>query len=312
MNAATIRHNLRELANSPDQYCLSIYLPVLQGEQIGLQNPIRLKNLLTHAEKVLLDRGLHLTAVRKMVASILEATTDPGFWNDGCKGLAILANPEYCHLVRLPQTVAEIWVVGRHYFLTPLLEFETDGSFVVLAISKNHCHAFRGDRWTIAPLDIPGLPTSEKNALPAADHQRTSEAHGGVQHGMSRQTVITGQGGASDYAKSEFLAYCRQVDAAVYQFLKGSKEPLVLAAVRSLVPVYRQANHYGHLHAESIDGNPELAEHARTASPSLGHRAARLCLARAVGCGQVRRPGGSRSRAWRPARNRDGGPRGPH
>ena len=120
--------------------------------------------------------------------------------------------------LRLPQAVAETWVVGRHFHVTPLLDFETDGSFIVLAISGNHCRVFRGDRWTFAEADVPGLPANEKEALPPADHQRTAEAHGGVKQGKSRQTVISGQGGASDYAKPEFLAYCRQVDAADLQF----------------------------------------------------------------------------------------------
>lgn len=115
--------------------------------------------------------------------------------------------------------------------------------------------------------------------FPAADHQHTTEEHGGVRHGNSRQTVRSGQGGASDYAKPEFSAYARQVDAALCKFLRQSREPLVLAAARNLVPLYRDVNHYAHLQGESIGGSPELQSthelHRRAWDIVLPHFASR-------------------------------------
>ncbi|HEX4145470.1 MAG TPA: hypothetical protein VHY91_18335 [Pirellulales bacterium] len=258
MGNTVIQKKLRDLACCRDQHCATIYMPVLQGEQVGRQNPIRLKNLLVSAEDALADRGMRPFVARELMVAIEEATLEPDFWEDGSRGLAIFASLERRELMRLPHAVPETWVVGRHFHVTPLLDFETDGSFIVLAISANHCRAFRGDRWTMTPLDIPGLPAGEKEALPTPDHQHTAQAHGGVKHGRSRQTVFTGQGGSSDFAKPELLAYCRQVDAALCNSLGQSTEPLVLSAVRRLDPTYREANHYRHLHSEAIDGSPEL------------------------------------------------------
>jgi hypothetical protein len=258
MRETFVHQKLRELASCAEPHCVSIYLPVVQGEQVGRQNPIRLKNLLGSAKEGLIDRGMRPVAARDLMASIEDAAAQPGFWEDGSRGLAIFASPNRRDLLHLSQPVEEAWVVGWHFHVTPLLDFETDGSFIVLALSGNHCRVFRGDRWTITPLEVPGMPVSEKDALPAADHQHTTEAHGGVKHGRTRQTVFTGQGGISDHAKPEFLAYCRRVDAALCQFLGQSTEPLVLAAVRHIEPLYREVNHYGPLQTDAIDGSPEL------------------------------------------------------
>ncbi len=242
MRNAVVHQKVRELASCAGPHCLSIFMPIVQGEHVGPENLNRLKNLLGSAEQGLVDRGMRPVVAREMIAAIEKATTQPGFWNDGSCGLAIFACPDRRDLLRLPERVEESWAVGWHFRVTPLLEFETDCSFVVLALTRTSCRVFRGSRWTITPLDVPGLPASEKDTPPAADHQHTTP-------------VFAGQGAASGRAKAEFLAYCRQVDAALCEFLGPSTEPLVLAAVSPIEVLYRQVNRYGRLHAATIDGS---------------------------------------------------------
>ena len=228
------------------------------GAQVGRENPIRLKNLLAAAQQELIERGARATAVREQLAAVADACGAAKFWEDGSRGLAVFCSQSRTEVLHLPISVDELLVVGRHFHVTPLLQYESDGSFAVLTLGKNHCRLFRGDRWTLRPVDVSGLPASEKDSAPPADHQRTAEQHGGVRQGATRQTVFTGQGGASDHAKPEMLAYCREIDRAVCGLLGHSGEPLVLAAVRHLVPIYREANHYSGLETASIDGSPDL------------------------------------------------------
>ena len=67
MRDTLIHRKLRDLACCPDQHCVSIYMPVVQGEQVGRQNPILLKNLLGQAEELLADRGMRPVAARDLI-----------------------------------------------------------------------------------------------------------------------------------------------------------------------------------------------------------------------------------------------------
>ncbi|MCF8227679.1 MAG: hypothetical protein K9J24_01960 [Bacteroidales bacterium] len=56
------------------------------------------------------------------------------------------------------------------------------------------------------------------------------------------------------------LKYFRAVNNGVMQVLHDKKSPLIIAAVDYLIPIYREANEYNHLHNEHIQGNPEHSD----------------------------------------------------
>ena len=78
---------------------------------------------------------------------------------------------------------------------------------------------------------------------------------------------------AGQQSTAELMDYFGQLDAALCRHLTGA-ESLVLATLAQLAPLYRQANHYPHLQAQVIAGNPEPAHPQRIAPPRLGNRAA--------------------------------------
>jgi hypothetical protein len=245
---------LHDLAESCDSHCVSIYMPIMRGEFVGLQNPTRIKNLLTAAEASLVVRGLRASVARDLAQAILAQTEEPGFWEDGSQGLAVFASETDAQFWRLPQTVPERWVVGRHYNITPLLPLEADGSFIILELTRHDCRALRGQRFSLEELESPGLPVAARRS--ASEHQRHVSVHGAGRHGAQLQTVITGQGEPPERSRHEIEAHFRAVDAAMVKFLADSHEPMVIAALASLASIYRQVNTYEHLEPGLIEGNP--------------------------------------------------------
>ena len=77
----------------------------------------------------------------------------------------MFASPAHLELIWLPHSVSELCVVGPHYHVCPLLDYETDGSFVVLALRPADCRVLRGDRWTLEPVTIPDLPQGNPDWL---------------------------------------------------------------------------------------------------------------------------------------------------
>lgn len=250
---------VRDLAVATDRDCVSVFMPILRGEDVGLQNAIRLKNLLTAVKTRLIERGWRTTAAREMVNALRERTEQTGYWDDGSQGLAIFASEGRAQLYRLPAQVPEFWTVGERFHITPLLGAESDGEFFILALDQNSCRVLRGHRWDLEEVQVPGLPASRSEAVGSSEPLFAHEAHGAGCHGDQRMTIFTGQGGASDYLKPEIEEYFRAVDRAVTKYLGvDGQRPLVFAGVHSMLPLYRSVNSYRGLEGGSIDGNPEL------------------------------------------------------
>ncbi len=260
MNETSFDRIVCDLALRQELICVSIYLPLLRGEFVGEQNPTRIKNLLAAAESALVARGLRSVVARDLAQAILAQTEEPGFWKQGGQGLAIFATTGRIEIYRLPQPTAERSVVGRHFNITPLLPLETDGSLIILELSKHDCRALRAHRFSLEELAVPDLPVAGTKG--AVDHQRHMSMHGAGRHGTQRQAVFTGQSEPPDRSKYETVEHFRLVNAAMREFLSGGVEPMVIAALPSLAPIYRRVNTYEHLEIGSIDADPNsLSDH---------------------------------------------------
>jgi hypothetical protein len=69
--------------------------------------------------------------------------------------------------------------------------------------------------------------------------------------------MFHGHGVGVDDRKNRILRYFQLIDASLHNFLRNARAPLLLAGVKYLFPIYREANSYPHLMKEGIGGNVE-------------------------------------------------------
>lgn len=251
-------NTLRDLADAQDRECVSLFMPILRGEEVGQQNAIRLKNLLAPVQDRLVECGWRTTVARDFAQAIHEQAEKVDYWGDGSHGLAVFGSERRIEMYRLPIQMPEFWSVGDHFHITPLTTSADGGEFFILAVSQKSCRVLRGDRWHVEEVSVPGLPASMADALGPMEPVFAHEAHGAGRHGDQRATVFTGQGGEADYLKADIEAYFRAIDRALTKYLGTGERPLVFAGVRSLLPTYQSVSRYAGLETQSIDGNPEL------------------------------------------------------
>jgi len=137
-----------------------------------------------------------------------------------------------------------------------------DGRFKVLAISQRHIRLLRGSRHTFEEIDLEDLPRSYLDAIHPDSFEKSVQFHTrtGVHiGGGDRAAIFHGHGSAGDDAltKRIMVHYFRRLDDGVRDYLEKRKVPLVLAGVKHIRALYREASHYGELLDEGIDGNPE-------------------------------------------------------
>ncbi len=255
------RAELEQLMLKEQPWCVSIYLPTHRVGVETQQDPIRLKNLLREAERLLAVQGVGTHDVQKMLEPASRLLQDSDFWQHQSDGLAIFLSSNGIRRYRLPLKFEELVVVVDHFHLKPLLPlFTGDGRFYILALSQNKVRLLDGTRYTVSEVDIEQVVSSLAEALPAADHQASLQLHtSGSVGGMAGTGSVTfhGQGEGSESAKHDLLRYLRLVADGLTESLQGDRVPLVLAGVEYLLQIYKEVNTYPHLIDTVITGNPD-------------------------------------------------------
>jgi len=239
----------------------SILMPTYRTGRKTRQHRIRLKNLLGEAEKRLSAAGLRRPEIIAMLEPAQRVLRDGLFWSHQGDGLAVYLAPGLSHLFRLPLEVPELVVVSDRFHVKPLLPLiSNDGRFYLLAISQKRIRLFQGSKHSVVEVELAGVTGSLVEALRGDDPQRQLQSHttGRAPGGRRGQPALFhGHGAGADDAKGRILRYFREVDEAVNAALSGEQAPLVLAAVKYLLPIYREANSYPYLAEGAIGGSPE-------------------------------------------------------
>lgn len=225
--------------------CVSIYLPTTPITPHTDQDQIRLKNLRAEAFERLLARGIRRPNAEAILLPVDEVLEDPGFWPYLSDGLAIFCSAATHALFRLPLSPRPTLDVGERFLLKPLLPLLTeDGIFYVLAISENEARLFEGTRYHVAQIQLKDLPANMAAAL---------EMRGRDPDEPPKRRWHVGEEGQKILYRKYFLA----IDRGLRPLYGKFSDPLVLAGVDHLLPIFREASSYPHLVAQGISGNPE-------------------------------------------------------
>jgi len=255
------KSELKNLMETQDGWCVSIFMPTHRAGAEIQQDLIRLKNLLGETEELLMMGGLRGPEARGLLKPAQELVQHAGFWRLQSDGLAIFVSRDIFRPYRLPLDFGELVVVAERFHIKPLLPLLTgDGRFYVLALSQNEVRLLQGTRYSVGQIDLEKVPDSLAEALKWNDPERHLQWH--TQTGTTtdgrRAAIFHGHGVASaDDPKDYIRRYFRQIDDGVRDLLRDERAPLVSAGVDYVLPLYREANTYQHLLEEGITGNPE-------------------------------------------------------
>jgi len=239
--------------------CVSIYLPTHRAGRGVKQDRIRLKNLLTTAEKRLLAQGIRTSEAKAILAPAQHLLADGFFWRHQSDGLVVFLSPKMSQHYRLPLDFKELVVVTNRFHVKPLLPLLTDdGQFYVLALSQKQVRLLQGTRHSISEIELEGIPSNLAEALKYDQFEKQLQFHTRTANARGRRAAMYhGQGIGVDNAKTTILQYFRQIDRGLRELLRDERVPLMIAGVNYLLPIYREANTYPHLVDAVVMGNPD-------------------------------------------------------
>ncbi len=258
MDTITLRE-LKHWAGEQTGPAISIYMPMHPSGEAGMQDPIRLKNLVTQAAARLEAQCLRTPDIQAFLAPAAELSDAEDFWRFRGRGLAILLKPGQFRAIRLPVAVPESLTVGPRLNIKPLVAAVDRGErFLLLALNQNRARLWEVTRDAITAVTAQGLPANMREALAIDSADRGEQIHAGMRGSLGKQAAIFhGQGGEKDTAKSDVKEFFRVIDRALAPVLRDETAPLLLAGVDYLLPIFREITRYPHLAERHLSGNCE-------------------------------------------------------
>ena len=251
--------DLKALIDHPVGTCVSLYMPMhLSGGDVQ-QDPIRLKNLVSQAEKSLVAAGHKPAAAKQLLAPAHELLASDLFWRQHCSGLALFVAPEFFKYYRLPVKVEELVLVNDRFHVKPLVKLvSNDGRYFVLALSMNKVRLLDATQYSVREIILTDAPDNLEDSLPESVHERQLLFHSeGPRAGGNQGSVYYGAGPGSEDNKDNLTRYFRQIDKVMSNYKKGRRVPMVLAGVDYLLPLYREVNSHFPLLDQGVVGNPD-------------------------------------------------------
>ncbi|KOP23580.1 hypothetical protein AMR41_25780 [Hapalosiphon sp. MRB220] len=265
MNSLSIQE-LKNLVETTETPCVSLYIPMQKAGAEIRQNPIRFKNLIRKAEERLDKMEMRHTDAVDFLQPAKELDTNE-FWQQQDHCLAIFRSPNIFRYYQLPIEFQELVVVSNQFHLKPLLHLiNNDGRFFILALSQDNIRFFEGTRYTINEVEVENLPKSLEEALnydetAKAGQFRIGTSKGSTINPSARPGEFHGQGSSyGDQHQKDILQFFYLINKALHERLQDEKAPLVLAGVEYLFPIYKEANTYHNLVEEGMAANVDIVK----------------------------------------------------
>jgi hypothetical protein len=281
--------DLRKLAAPRGDLCVSIYMPLHGSQPDSQQDAIRLKNLLGQACDALRAQGMRQTDIDALLEEPRALETNGLFRRfTGKKGLVLLIERNVLHWCRSHIAFDEFLAVENRFHLTPLVRAYLEPEpLLVLAVSANTVRLYRADRESLTPIPLPeSFPKSLSDVEMGTEFDKGLQYHTSAAHGIGgvRIGIAHGHGTPKDDQKTLLTEYLRSVVRHLESVLRHESSPLVLSAVKSLQPIFRELCRYPHLLPAGVIASPEsLSEselHRRAIEAAGPNRLALLQAAR--------------------------------
>jgi hypothetical protein len=239
---------------------VSIFLPVQQEVDKRDENRIRLKNCLQAVEEKLLALDYEQSDIEEIVLPAREEFVVGGrFLDTSSPGLVIYLAEGFSQAYQLPFSPEMSVIVNREFQIKQLMPLCTAEPFFVLILGQDSVRLLRATQFAVEQLDLGETPLSLGEALRWDDPERQLQWHSKTgNEADGRAAVYHGHGiSTNERHKDDLLRYFQMLNKGVAQSLTGKTDPLILAGVDYLLPIYRETNSYNFLIDNELTGNYE-------------------------------------------------------
>lgn len=252
--AMLTRDRVKPLLQAKTGPCISLYLPTHRHHPETEQDPIRFRNVLKQAERLLADR--HPIEEIRALLDPVAALPNTEFWRHQADGLAIMRSKDVLEQFRLPVTVPELAVVADSFHVRPLIRcLNSNERYFLVAISQNDVRVYLGSMASLTPTLVAGLPESLAAVVGTSPSEASPGDSTNVRTGSARRAHPAG--GTRTSTDEELVLYFRAIDRALHRALAHDPAPVILAGVEYYLPIYKQLTKLKTLADAIVAGSPD-------------------------------------------------------
>ena len=258
MDVLTIQQ-LKELSHDRQEWCLSLFMPAHRAGPEVEQDRIRFKNLLTAAEEKLSGLGWKNREIATFLKPAMDILRQSDFWQNQSDGLAVFLQTDELHTFRLPIRFKEFVLISKRFHLKPVLPvFMQSLDFKILALSQNEVKLFDCTTVNIEEHDLAARISNYAETMQFDQFIKQTQFHTGTSRGEGgeRSGMFFGHDPKDD-EKNHLLNWFHKLTDTLSAYLRDDRAPIILAGVKSLLPLFEQANDSLPIIKEGIVGNPE-------------------------------------------------------
>lgn len=255
---------IAELESIRGQWCVTLYVPYIKPSARSNPNRIELKNVLKKTEDILLSKGMEPKEIRKTIGPGLKLVQDTTFWPKHQDNLLLFMYPGFFRYYAVPDLGYRMLTIGSEFNLDLMLEaIHQDQTYYVLFLNHNNVRLFQGDRDILKPVKLKNMPSNMKKELNIDGYPKWRETHviAPVSRGKGSE-ASHGQYNVRQTDKIMLKEFFRRIDKRLHTYLTSQHDPLIIAGVGYLLPIYRQVNTYPHLKGSTLKGNFEHTNEA--------------------------------------------------
>lgn len=245
---------IHELINKNSDVLVTITLPTHKKGEESKQDPIRFKNLLSEAGKKIEEKISKNGAADALLKQARELLDKPLFWSHADKGLAVYISDDLFEVYKLPYEIEEQVFVNDHFMVTPLLPMTSmDGSFTVLAVSRQNVRLLRCNRNDVEDITPDEIPTSVEDYL-EIDPEKQLQFHTGS---SGQKAMYFGHNANEEDKMVVVEQFYREIERGITSELKKTGDPLILTGLVENTGLYSNVNTYLRIVDNRVKHNPD-------------------------------------------------------
>ncbi len=257
---------LQKLKGAIGALRVSLYIPYIPVTTGTNPNLIKLKTFLKQAKQELTELGATKGYIEDLLKPAKELVNGTEFWPSQRAGLALFMGPDMFSYYHIPESITEeLVIISDQFELEPLIMAMNETKpYFLLTIGHKNVRLYHGTRYKLKPVRLRDFPPSLTEALQIDEFPQGRQTH--TISATTRGKAGKGSEGfheqynVAQTDKQMLLEFFRRIDKRLHRLLTRHGEPLVVAGVNYLVPIYRKANTYSGLLSDTILGNQDVTD----------------------------------------------------
>lgn len=246
---------IQNLINKKGNHFITITLPTHKKGEEAKQDPIRFKNQLSEVETKLKEKGVKEAEIEELLGEPRSLLEKPLFWAHAELGLAVYISDDFFEVYKLPYEVEEMVYINNHFLITPVLPMTSmEGSYCVLAISRQQMRLLQCTRTTVQDITPEGIPTSVTDYL-EIEPEKQLQFHTGA---AGQSAVFFGHNSNEEDKMVVVEQYFREFEKEITPALRERKDPLVMVGLAENASLYKKVNRYKRMMDTAVEHNPDV------------------------------------------------------